>query len=126
MIGENFKKVLVQCGMYQNGMKELRVLDGKGVSWVAPSPLNCKANTCISTADKAEETANEHTHIFCTDSKIASGTTGDCKCEDRVFAPDLEDQSAQSGSPSAQSGSPSVYSVYSMFLVALSTLSFLV
>jgi hypothetical protein len=84
--------------------------------------LSCKPNACIPTAD--EDEAKKDTHILCTDSNIASGTTGDCKCEEN---PDLaEPPGSPPGSPTAQSGSPSVYSVYSMFLVALSTLSFLV
>jgi hypothetical protein len=128
MLGESH--VIVACSSETDVRTNVRPPVEKGEApWVAPSTLNCKANNCISTADKAEELANEHTHIFCIDSKIASGTTGNCICKDREFAPesqtttspstplDFEDQSAQSGSP---------YSVYSMFLVALSTLSFLV
>jgi len=88
--------------------------------------LDCKANNCISTADK--ELAKKDTHIFCTNSNIASGTTGNCKCEDfgdkdKLRAPQtttpttIMSVAASSGHRIAE-----FVSAGHMFLVALSTL----
>jgi len=109
-----------------------RLTDAQSQTRPAAS-LECEPNACISTTDKAVELANEHTHIFCTNSNIASGTTGNCKCEviqgsndefddDKLRAPESQ-TTTTSVATSASSGHriAEFVSAGHMFLVALST-----
>jgi hypothetical protein len=132
MLGESH--VIVACAS-QTGVKtSVRPTGFKGTTWVAPSTLNCKANACIPTAN--EELAKKDTHIFCTNSNIASGTTGNCKCEVIIqeaeaevgFLDDDKLRAPQTTTPTTIMAASSGHRIAEfvsaghMFLVALSTL----
>jgi hypothetical protein len=108
----------VSCRRVADAQPAVHMTFFGSIELIKAAPLGCKANECISTSD--EEEAKKDTHILCTDSLIASGTTGNCKCT----AEDPTTTTTQATTVTTSSALNLRVEIQAkMLLVALSTLS---